>query len=365
MRTVRALFLVGTLFALTLSLAGTVVAAISPSAGQHPQEGALAVVLLPDLAGTRLVVVDLERHAVVRRIRLRSLVTDIEADPASVLLIGAQSGGVADRADDAVSLVDPRSGRVRYVRLPWGDPVRVACVGGKAFVLHAIVETQGLAVSVVDAARGSVTATGHAPDGPGVWSAAAGQLWTVAASPLGSWSLIGLEPETLATGAVTVAGIVPLGVEDAGGLVAVLGRPEHARPPTGGALALFDSSAGSVVASATAPDLRHGARMAAAAGPWLVVGDWSGEAPETQRLDVFDRRTLAPAPPIELDAVPCAIAASGGHLLAVDRIGGRLLEVDPASGAVTAAVDLGARDLIYSDIAVIPGVAARSALSGP
>jgi hypothetical protein len=356
MRRARSLLLLGGAAALLVALAGVAWVALSRAAGAPVSSGPLAVVLLPDLSGSRLVVVDLARHSIVRRVRLRSLVTDIDADPGTGLVVGAQSGGVGDRADDAVSLVDPWSGLVRYVRLPWRDPALVECIAGRAFVLHSIVQTQGLTCSVVDIASGSVVATGHAPDGPGVWTAAAGHVWTVGLGASGASSLVGIDPTTLATDVVPSIGMTPRAVEEASGTVAVLGSDTTDVPSAQSRIVLLDARS-SVTASAAVPGLSHVARVAAVAGRWLVVGDWSGEEPETRRLEVFDRDTLAHRGSIEVDGVPCALAASGGRLLAVDRVGGRLLDIEPATGAVAGVVDLGERDLIYAEIAVIPSSA--------
>jgi hypothetical protein len=353
MRRARSLLLLGGIAALLAALAGVAWVALSRTAGAPVSSGPLAVVLLPDLSGSRLVIVDLTRHSIVRRVRLRSLVTDIDADLDTGLVVGAQSGGVGDQADDAVSLVDPRSGQVRYVRLPWRDPALVECVAGRAFVLHSLVQTQGLACSVVDIASGSVVATGHAPDGPGVWTAAAGHVWTVGLGASGTPSLVGIDPATLATDVVPAIGMTPFAVEEANDTVAVLGS-DATDPSSAQSKVMLLDARSSIVASATVPGLRHAARIATVAGRWLVVGDWSGEEPETRCLEVFDRDTLALKGSIDVDGVPCALAASGGRLLAVDRVGGRLLDIDPATGVVMGVVDLGARDLIYSEIAVIP-----------
>jgi hypothetical protein len=347
----RRLLLCGGAALLLAIICAALVAGGVPSAKRSA--GSLAVVLLPDLAGSRLAVVDPASRAVVRTVRLRSLVTDMDVDRESGIVVAAQSGGVGDQADDAVSLLQPRTGAVRYVRLPWRDPVQVECIGGRAYVLHSIVETAGLAVSVVDVGSGSVVATGHAPDGPGVWTMANGRLWTVSLSGDGGLSLARLDPRTLQATTVPTPELLPCGVAETSAGVAVLGAAAGGRA-AGVARVLLLSGTGAPATGLAVPGLQGPARIAAAVVGRLVMGDWSGETPESRRLAVADTNDLSRSVTIPVDGVPCAIAGLDGRVLVVDRMGGRLLRIDPVNGATESSVDLGERDLIYSQVVVVP-----------
>jgi hypothetical protein len=348
--------LAGTITVLTAALTAVIGTAVLAGANAPARtDGPVAVVLMPESGRSELVVIDLERAVVARRVVLRSLVTDIAGDPASGTLVGAQTGGVGGQADDALSIVDPRSGGVRYVTLPRSDPSQVACVAGRAFVLHAWVDAAGYVVSVVDVASATVTATLHAPDGTGMWDAAGGNLWTVAA-PMGgpSRSLTRMDPAALRRTVVACAGIDPTAVIADGDGVIVLGSSTGGQRGTGSA-ALLDSGTGSIVMTATIPGLPHGAQIGAVADGALVVGDWVGESPESNALAVLDDRTLEPIGNIRVGSAPCALAGYRDRLLVVDRVEGVLRCVDPRTGKVRWSVDLGVRDLLCSKVVVLDG----------
>lgn len=356
MRRSEGLLLWGGACVLVAALAITVRFATAEERPPGPVHGAVAAVLLPRLSGSAIAVIDLESGKLVRTIGLRSLVTDIAADGSTGLVVGAQSGGVGAAADDAASLIDPRSGKVRYVTLPWPDPARVSCLGGRAFLLHSVVDPLGLTVSVVDLPTASVIATGHAPDGPGVWTAGAGSLWSLAiTSGPAPFQLMRTDPDTLVSSVHAIGGIAPMGLAEASGTLLVLGQEEGTGGPWRSALVgLLDAPTGRVRVSRPLTALAHGPSLATVAGGRVVVGDWDGEEPETRLLQSLDVTTLRAAGTIAIDGVPCALGSWEGRLLVVDREGGRLLQVDPGSGRVITVTELGARDLIYSRIAVLP-----------
>jgi hypothetical protein len=352
----RRWLLAGTIAALLCVLA-SIIAATVPAGSADPSGGsALAVVLIPGMQRSELVVVDLDKARVVRRIALRSLVTDIDADAERGTVIGAQTGGLGVDADDAISVADPRTGEVRYVTLPRTDPSQVECVAGRAVVLHSWVDGSGFVVSAVHLASGSVVATGYAPDGTGMWAAAGGRLWTAAVTQGPQrFALVSLDPTTLAVTSVDGLGITPSAVVDAGDGVAVLGSAPGDVSGTGRVL-LLDPDRATVVASSTVSGLSHGPQAAAMAGEFLVIGDWVGEAPESDALAVLDGRTLQAMAQLRVGSAPCALAGYGDRLLVVDRLEGVLRSVDPATGEVEWTVDLGARNLLCSKVAVLgPG----------
>jgi hypothetical protein len=354
MHTRRRWFLIGTVAVMLGAMATLTSLAIrAVPAGLVADDAPLAVVLVPAAGRSELVVVDLVRKVIVRRIALRSLVTDIEADPVTGMVVGAQTGGIGNASDDAVSLTDPRDGAVRYVTLPWSDPSQVECVAGRALVLHSWIDGSGFAVSVVDPASASVVATGHAPDGTGLWTAAVGRVWTSAASDGSpSLALVRLSPADLATSVVRCDGIDSRAVVEVGERVAVMGaRPDD---PTGfGRLALIDPAHGTLVATAAVAGLPHGAQNAALAKDVLVIGDWNGDFPESSRLAVLDAGTLAPLALPQVGTAPCAFTGFGDRLLVVDRLEGVLRSIDPRTGVAQWCVDLGVRDMLCSKVVVV------------
>jgi hypothetical protein len=313
----------------------------------------LAAVLVPGSDRSELVVVDLDRARITRRIALRSLVTDIDIDPVRGAVVAAQTGGIGTAADDAVSFSDVRSGEVTYLTLPRIDPSQVRCVAGRAVILHSVVDSAGYVLSSVDLASRSVVATGHAPDGPGLWAAAGGMLWTsVPTDSPERFALAGIDPVTLVATSAPDLGFAPAGVVGAGDAVAVLG--ERASAAGVGAVVLVDPRAGMTLATAAVPGLVHGAQSAVAIGDSLVVGDWNGGLPETSSLAVLDATTLAMRSTIRVGRAPCAMAASGRDLLVVDRVEGVLRCLDVADGSVKWSVDLGARELVCSRVVIVP-----------
>ena len=350
--------------ALALSCLGA--AALAVTALRSPGVAAgepsrLAAVLVPGSGRSELVVVDLDRACITRRIPLRSLVTDIDIDPVHGTVVAAQTGGIGTAADDAVSFSDARSGEVTYLTLPRIDPSQVRCVAGRAVVLHSVVDGAGYVLSSIDLASQSVVATGHAPDGPGLWAAAGGMLWTsVPTDRAERFALARIDPVTLVATSAPSVGFAPAGVAGAGDAVVVLG--ERASAKGVGAVALIDARSGATLASAAVPGLVHGAQSAVAVGDSLVVGDWNGGLPETGSLAVLDGTTLAMRRTIEVGRAPCAMAASGRDLLVVDRVEGVLRCLDVADGSVKWSVDLGAKELVCSRVVIVPQ---RTAVSHP
>lgn len=338
-------------------LACAVGAAVFVGAQQAPTpnaRGRVSVVLVPALTGSRLVSVDLESGRVVRTVTLRSLAMDIEADPGSGIVVGAQTGGIGPEADDALSFADPRSGSVTYAKLPSIDPSQVELSSGRALVLHAVVEPEGFVACAVDTGSREVVREGHVPVATGLWSAASGNVWTaVATSGPVPFALVKVDPSTFATSSGPLLDFVPAGVASADGGALVLGGTGAPGAMTA-RIARLDAASGAVVTSAAVDGLPHGAQSAVAVGRYLVVGDWNGEDPETASLAVLDAATLRRVGTLTVAATPCALAADGDRLLVVDRISGTLVCADPTTGKVFWKTDLGARDLVCSKVVVLP-----------
>jgi len=346
--------LVGGVAVVACAMAVAAYVAVGPI-GEAASHSQIAVVLVPDIDGSELVSVDVGSGRVTGRLRLRSLATDIEADAEHSVVVAAQTGGVAGTADDALSVFDPRTGRVDYITLPTIDPSQVECVAGRAMVLHAVIRDDGFVVSGADPGSREATEAGRIPDGTGLWAAARGSLWTAVTTtgPV-PFSLLRIDPGTLSTVPGPVLDFVPYGITEAGERTLVLGDAGVA----GGSparVALLDEAATAVVASSGVPGLAHGARISATVGDLIVIGDWDGEAPETSSLQVVQRSTLRHVGSIEVGGAPCALASTGEKLLVVDRVTGTLLRIDPRNGRVEWRTSLGATDLVCSKVVVLPG----------
>ena len=324
-----------------------------PADASVVQSGALAVVLLPRADGSRLAVVDVANARVVRRIELRSLATDIAVDASSGVVVGAQAGGFGPAIDRAASLTDVRTGAVRYVDLPVIDPGDVACVGGSAFLLHSTLEASGTAFSVVDVASGRVTGSGNIPGPPGLWASATGAVWSTGEDSAARPSLRRIDPRNLSLSAFGLGALVPTGLVEAGGRLLVLGTEDASGQATSGAVVAIDPVDGVVVARETVAGLARSPQRAVEVGGRLVLGDWSGDEPEGRALRLLDAATLHDLGSLGVDGIPCALTAWGDRLLVVDRERGRLLVVDPVTGRTTSAIELGERDLVFSDVVVV------------
>jgi hypothetical protein len=309
-------------------------------------------VLAPARAGTSLIVVDTEEFRVVRRIPLRSLVTDIDLDAKHGLVVAAQTGGIGERADRAVSIVDPRSGRLRYVVLDVPDPVNVVCKDGRAYVLHSVVTREGLVCSVLDVGRGTLIRTARVPDGPGIWASSRAGIWTVRADEH-EWAALRLDTDTLDVSEVASSVVRVSGVAETATGTVLLGAMNAA---SGQSAAAFLGAGGAGEPPMALTGLRHPARMAARVGARLVIGDWAGQQPEPVSLSVVDAATLRHERAIRVPGAPCAFAAFGSHLLVVERTTGRLLEIDPASGATLRTLALDTGELLVSDIVAVPEI---------
>jgi len=322
----------------------------APDTVPAASSGPLAVVLLPDVGRSTLVVVDLRKGVIARRVVLRSAATDIAVDASSGLVVGAQSGGFGPDVDLAASLTDVRSGAVRYVDLPVIDPGDVACAGGRAFLLHSVVEASGTVFSAVDIGAATVAATGNVPGPPGQWASAGGAVWATGEGTAGAPVLRRIDPRTLSVSAFALGGLQPMGLAESDGRPVVLGSDG-----AGPVAAAVDPLDGSPDASAPVVGLLRAPRRAAQVGERLVVGDWSGDDPEGRSLRMLDAATLRDLGPVPIDGVPCALAAWGERLLVVDRVGGRLLVIDLASGRTLSAIRLGETNLVFSEVVVVEG----------
>lgn len=348
----RSWLLVGGVGVLLVALAATVrMAGVAAPAEKGPT-GPIATVLVPAIGGSELVAIDLEAGRVARRIPLRSLVTDIAVDASTGLVVAAQSGGIGGDADNAVSIADVRTGAVRYVTLPTRDPGDVACLGGRVFVLHSVLEASGSVVTAVDVNSGKVVGGGHVEGCGGLWAAAAGAVWTTSGDGRELPALARLRSDGQGAAVSLSSGSPVFGIADANGGIALLGPSDPSESSREGLVRLFDPVRGSIVASVRSTELVRPPRQAVGVAERIIVGDWNGDEPEGRILEAFDATTLRRLGSLKVDGIPCALATWGDRLLVVDRAGGRLLVIDPIDARTLNVVDLGVKGLVYSDVVV-------------
>jgi hypothetical protein len=328
---------------------------------------ALAAVLVPQPGRCEIVVVDLAAMRVARRVQLRSLSTDMAVDEVGGTIVTAQAGGLGPDADNALGLIDPKTGAVRYVRLAEANPGSVACVDGRAYALHGWCDGGRQLVSTVDVSSGTLVGSGLVPATSGVWTSAGGSLWTVAVPGDGSTTVVRIDPSDLSTTAVCPArGLVGSILADGPSLHLLYpARAGDSREATTGSIVEIDPSSGAEMRGAIVARLEHGPARAVAAGKTLAVIDWNGEEPESDSVTLLDRGTLGEVATVRTGGVPCALASWEGRALVVDRLGGKLLAIDAASHRVVSSVDLGAKDLVFSDVEVVAPRPAGSRGSTP
>lgn len=319
----------------------TCVVAAVPVLGGCGAESAIppgaAVAAVADPKGV-VVLVDLERGAVLRTVRMRSAIGDIAADPLTGSFVTAQSGGVGSEADDVLGVIPMRGGAVRYVRLPRPNPTGVeSCGNGTVLVDHGWVDARGVFTCLVDLRSGRVVREGRTPDNNRPirvlekvgWSS--GVRLADDVPTLHHIDLRSLEVSRVAEGAyASIECTVPGGL--AGWILPQDGAPQLAR---------FDPSTGAVVSSTTV-ELDDGPGSLACAGGVLVAVDGAGADLESpgRRLLLFDAKTLEARGAVRVAGAPSDVARWGERVIAVDWVDRRLLVLDPKTATVERSIEL-------------------------
>jgi hypothetical protein len=336
----RTPYLVGALVlcALSVTACGPVGSSGAPAAS--PRVGDAAVVTIRgDVASVRIV--DSASATLVRDVRLRSLGTHAAYDAQSGNIVVAVSGGADTTPDAALAIIDPRTGDVRYIDTTEPNPEIVVCEGGSAYVWHGWSWGDGMVVSVIDLASGSLEATAAMPLGPGIWSKAEGSIWTVLAldtrtpKKSGRFRLVRVQPSSLATQAVPIHGFDPYLVTDAGdGRLIAAG---NAVGSTKIRLALLDAASGSVVTSGTGAPTEQPLMGVQRAGDMVLTWSW-GDDPADDALLRFRFSDLGPLPTLHVGGSPITGEVVGDSLLVADASGALVL-IDPETGATRARIE--------------------------
>lgn len=303
----------------------------------EPMGGPVAAAM--DTKG-RVVLVDLQKARVADTVRLTTWPADICAEPSTGSFVTAQSGGVGTDADDRAAVIDVRGDRrVRYVKLPRPNPNGVERIGdGLVVVDHGWEEKAGLFACTVDVRTRTVVTEGHIPDNNVPLRQVGGVLWSSGIDVFSDVrSLRKVDPKTLRSVEVqTDDHFMQVECATPDGMAGYLiGRDRSAQ------LARFDPATGAVAVTRTV-DFADGPGRMVRAGGRLVVLDFSEEDLSCSgcRLMVFDAASLEFEREVRLRGGPSDIDTWGDQVVAVNWIDQTLQVVDPATGEVTATVEL-------------------------
>lgn len=330
---------------------------------------ALAAVIVPERGDRgRLVLVDLEARRVVRTVSLRSTPGAVAVDASSGMVVTAQCGGLGSEADDVAGIVDPRSGRVRYVPLGCPNPSDVAAAGARMLVLHGWTDAGRpgtMHVSVLDVARARVERSGAVPQTASMWDAAGGRVWSAGpaaddATGSAPWPLNSTDARGLRSQPVGDFGRDVAAVLDAGEDAYLLRVTPSASEATSGRVSEFDPASGAVGRTADLSGLRRGPGQGAVVGGYLAVAESVQPSRPSGTVAIVDRRDLSTSAVVRIGGQPMGVAGWGTTFVVVDGDAGRLVLIDPRRGRAVASIPLGARDLAWSGVAVVP---ARSGVS--
>ncbi len=325
------------------------------AAGCRSQAPSGAVAGVLDTQGL-LHVVDLERGAVWRTVRLRSIAYDVAADVSTGSFLTAQAGGLGGESDDRLGIVAERGAAAPvYVRLPRENPTGVEVASpGVAVVDHGIYGELGAFVSLVDTRRRSVIATGAVPDNSGPLAAAAGSLWSSGIDvQTYRRSLRRVDPVTLASQEVLAPGDFPIIEASDGKRLYGWLSPEYGK----GAVARFDAD--SVAVEATrALALDGGCGDMALAGGILAVADWAAQdlSDTGAAVHFLDAATLEELGTLDVPGGACDVQAWGDRVVVGSYRDSMLLVVNPATRQVERRIELPKIGLPFR-IAVMDGEA--------
>lgn len=305
--------------------------------GGRPIEGPVLAVL--SYSPDELVLVEPETLSVIKRVGLRSMGTDPLASTGSRVFVTAQCGGVGDDADDALAVIDLRTGgTVRYIALPEPNPGFVEPAGGDTvLVSHGIWSAGGIPVTRVDLATGAVAAHGLVANAYGGLLVAAGSLWTV--GPEGA-DVVSPDHTVRRTALdLSSSDMVAPGEDEA--LIAPDGDSNDSLllvTPEGRSARLSRVSAVDfgVITTGTVEGLDDGIAEIISVGDLLVLRDSIGQNPADPGgpLIVLDRATLKELRRIDVGGSVSSVAALGDRVFAIRWDSGELVKVDPATGAI-------------------------------
>lgn len=338
-----------------------VIAGCSRSA-RSDRPGDRAAVLVRGDKGT-LIVVDLRTGEVVSRARVRSLALDVEADQDDGSFITAQCGGPGAANDHVLGIHDPRrEGRVVYAKLPYPNPYTVLPLEDHVFfVMNGFADARGMVVGLFDANERRIVRDGRVTpllDAPVL---AGGALWSVAMDQRKRRAmLVRIDPRTLKE-RVVARSVAPS--------LRLYGSGEGSGPVYG--VSIVDGEPpGVVVRISRFTDICRGQETTVALheltdgpGRGVVVGDTLALADFTDvmassrggRVLLFSEKRGAQPIEVAVPGGPVALTAWRDQVLVLEQRTGRLLAIDPASGATWALARVRGHDGLFTDVAVLYG----------
>lgn len=322
----------------------------------------VAVVMMPQGPKSELVVVDLERFRVVKRIGLRSLSISLDGDPVSRTVVTAQAGQPHDH-DSACGIVDLSTGRVTYVDTKLLNPSDVAVVDGKAYIVHGLQENGRLLTSVVDIANRKLVGRGGVSDRAGEIAAALGaplvpvsarsatEAWTAARGGLQRLDAKGKAHwiARLPFRSVTVLG-------ERGDRIVVVGSIE--RPgKVDWAITTVDPVTGAADDIVPLSHVTKGIVRGSVGAGEIYLCDENGLDPADpgKSVIVLDAQTLAEKRRFEVPGSPADADPWDGKVVVSDGITGELLLYERGGSTPIKRVKIAKRPLMAADTIIFSG----------
>ncbi len=349
--------------ALSAGLVVAVAIALGGCGGREARsEGAPLGAVLEAGRSPALIVIDLDSGKTVERVPLRSLALDIAADAQERLFITAQCGGVSNDADNALGVIDAGDGfSLDYVELDYPNPGSLISVGsGKAFHMNGWMDQQGLVVGIVDAPRRTVLRDGRVAGLTGGVSNAGGSLWAPAVSQEGTESLVRIDAETLESTVVASGARMPAfiaGELALGGAMVAATVESGTVPGVTVGMRRFDGTAASLAERPLLVDLADGpGRRTAVVGGTLAFVDFTDVNPDEHGEAVLLVPLTLDSTPVRVPfpGGPAAICALGESFVVLEAYTGRLIRLDPRTGAKKVIATLKGPKGRFVDLAVLP-----------
>jgi len=322
----------------------------------------IAVALSQDAGGSHLIVIDLRKFEVVRRVRLRSLCLSIDGDNESRTVVTAQCGGPDRAADNAAGIWRPAQDKqVRYVPLDVPNPTSVAARDGRALLVHGFEQPEGVCASTVDLRTRRLVQRGHLPPMALRPETASAAVWIpVAACADASGAVCEVVDtscgETVAALSAESATVVADSSSGPGASAWIVHRTSRLG---------HDWSLTRFVQQGRGPDraaspsvrvsgVRKGIYEACKAGDTIALADADALDLSDPGRDVLlvDARSLRQTGRIRVKGTPSALRSWGETLLVLDGLRGELLLFEPGETTPRRTVSLGGSSLGTGDLTV-------------
>lgn len=317
------------------------------------------VVVLNQAPKPALHLIDLESGQEARRIALRSPAIDLDAGGGRV--VTAQCGGVGTDADDVIGVYDAaRRGRIRYFDSVAPNPVDITLLSSStAVVSNGWMDEKGIVVSLVDVRRRHIVAEGRVPDMTDKPALVGGVLWAHSIRADGTRrQLRRIDPGTLRSVVVTEGPDAPVAVvgdENDPHRMFALDAWDRSARPLRVRLHPFDGSAASLIGGGRLYEFEDGPGRSAMIGNVLAIADFTDIDPQNHGT-----RVLLTRPGVSnqvrhasVPGGPAAICVWRGRFLVLESRTGRILAIDPETGAVTRVGGVPGKDRMLVDMAVI------------